>query len=103
MRPKDLINWENSILESSGFSAKCINLSSADYGQGDGQGERQRKTDMEKGASHRGGAMGQLVRNLHAAGAVWAEIWPLGNSGYREGAPEYSGQSPHPWVPLTLG
>ena len=28
---------------------------------------------------------------------------PLGNSGYREGAPEYSGQSPHPWVPLTLG
>ena len=59
--------------------------------------------DMEKGASHRGRAMGQLVHNLHAAGAVWAEIWPLGNSGYREGAPEYSGQSPHPWVPLTLG
>ena len=47
--------------------------------------------------------MGQLVHNLHAAGAIWAEIWPLGNSGYREGAPEYSGQSPHPWVPLTLG
>ena len=26
---------------------------------------------------------------------------PLGNSGYREGAPEYSGQSPHSWGPLT--
>ena len=36
-----------------------------------------RKMDMKKGASHRGGAMGHLVSNLHAAGAVWGEIWPL--------------------------
>lgn len=43
----------------------------------DGHGERGFKSR----------AMGQLVHNLDTAGAVWAEIWPLGNLGHREGAP----------------
>ena len=103
MRSKDLINWVNSHLGKFSSQQNVSIYLLLTYGQGDGLGERQRKIDMEKGASHRGRAMGQLVHNLHATGAIWAEISPLGNSGYREGAPEYSGQSPHPWVPLTLG